>query len=141
MIRVVRYVEPRSGETGVEFIRVLRIVEPRSGETGVEFIRVLRIVESRRDETREDSERIFEVVSTHSFPELTMRHIPYAAVSHLRCGTFSDSFDATIGHNCCVQYYIDKNMDAVIRKPDLSVVARTTSAGDQFPVISQSVSQ
>ena len=58
----------------------------------------------RRKQPREESKGFFEVVLTQPIPNETLRHIPYAAVSHLRCGTFSASFEVAIGHNCCVQH-------------------------------------
>jgi hypothetical protein len=52
-----------------ELIRVLRNVEPRSGETGEELIRVLRIAEPRSGETQEESKGFFEVVLTQPIPK------------------------------------------------------------------------
>ena len=64
-----------------------------------------------------------------------MRHIPYAAVSHLRCGTFSAAFEATIGHNCCVQRYNQKIL------PSLRPISSALFAARSFSLISSMMSK
>jgi len=50
-----------------------------------------------------------------------MRRNSYAAVSHLRCGTFSASFEAAIGHTWCVQHYFLQEPPGILLDHDIGI--------------------